>query len=91
MALFTNLLRKLRFSKTSNDKEKISLNNESYRASLLRAIKQNDSSTGFQGDLFNGWEEDGEPGTNLRDPLGLRQDYVQPTAWHTDYIPKKKK
>jgi len=88
MAFLTNLLRKLRRPKTKNVKEKIKPDEISsygfpgtYRAMLIDAMGKDDEPKGFQGDLLNGWEEDGEPGQRL----------VEPKHWHNGYFPPKKK
>ena len=75
MSFLINLLRKLRRSKTKPVKEKVEVKPiglsgaGAYQQYLVNAMYGNDKrpvySKRFQGDLLNGWEEDGEPGTHL--------------------------
>ena len=78
MEFFTNLLRKLRLSKTKPVKEKIKAEEVkplgvsgagAYQQYLVNAIYGKDKrpvyTKRFEGDLLNGWEEDGEPGSYL--------------------------
>jgi len=80
MGLLTNLLRKLRYPKTKNVKEKTKPEissygmNGTYRAMLIDAMKKDERPRHFKGDMLNGWEHDGEP-----------------KAWHHGYAPKPKK
>jgi|TARA_B110000263_G_scaffold245955_1_gene256301 hypothetical protein len=75
MDLFTklknNLLRKLRWSKTKPVKEfespllKDRLPGTAFEDYLQKSLNQEDKPKHFKGDIFNGWEEDGEPGQQL--------------------------
>ena len=82
MEFFTNLLRKLRRSKTKPVKEEIKAKDVSsygkplglsgagaYQQALVNAMYGKDKrpvyTKRFEGDLLNGWEEDGEPGSYI--------------------------
>ena len=75
MEFFTNLLRKLRRSKTKPVKEKVEVKPiglsgaGAYQQALVNAMYGKDKrpvyTKRFEGDLLNGWEEDGEPGSYI--------------------------